>query len=96
MLLKPSDGLRLPIDFGKNNFQSAGTIRALTTTKTLIKMNASRNNICDNAADEIALALSLNPKLQKVDLSENNLHTKGAMKIARSLRSARFDITQLG
>ena len=44
----------------------------------------------------MALALSLNPKLQKVDLSENNLRTKGAMKTARSLRSARFDITQLG
>ena len=53
---------------------------------TLTKLNISKNNIIDDAADDIAVALSCNVQLQELDISINNLQTPGTVKIAKALQ----------
>lgn len=45
-------------------------------------LNTSKNNIGNEAADDIVAALSHNSKLEKFHIQGNNLETSGAIKIA--------------
>ena len=69
-----------------NNLETGGTIKIveLTNITNLIKLSINHNSITDHAAESIACFLSLNPKLEELDLSYNNLQAPGAMKIAQS------------
>ena len=53
---------------------------------TLRKLCISNNNITDDAADDIAAAISCNIRLQELNLDSTNLQTSGAIKITRGLR----------
>ena len=59
---------------------------ALQSVFTLKKLNISKNNIVDDAADDIAAALSCNTRLQELDISINTLQTRGTIKIAKALQ----------
>ena len=50
-----------------------------------VSLNLNYNNIDEEAADDIAVVLSHNAKLQKLRLRGNNLRAAGAIKIAKSL-----------
>jgi len=53
---------------------------------SLTEFDISSNNIGSEVADDIAVVLSHNNKLQKLDIANNNLKTYGAIKIARTLK----------
>ena len=59
---------------------------SLPSLVTLTKLSISNNNITDEAADDIATAISCNIHLQELNLSHNDLQASGAIKIARSLQ----------
>ena len=52
----------------------------------MTKLNISKNNIIDDAADDIAVALTCNTQLQELDIGINNLETQGTIKIAKALQ----------
>ena len=52
----------------------------------LTKFYISNNNVTDEAADDIATAISCNSNLQELNLGSNNLQTSGTIKVARSLQ----------
>ena len=60
--------------------------KALQSIFTMTKLNISKNNIIDDAADDIAIALSCNTQLQELDISINNLKRQGTIKIAKALQ----------
>ena len=45
------------------------------------------NNVGEEAADDIALVLSHNPRLKEVYLHNNNFKTAGIIKIAKALQN---------
>ena len=53
---------------------------------TLTKLYIDCNNITDEAADDIATAISCNIYLQELNLGSNNLQTSGAIKITKALQ----------
>ena len=53
---------------------------------TLTKLCISNNYIIDEAADDIAIAISYNIHLQELNLGSNDLRTSGTVKIAKSLQ----------
>ena len=59
---------------------------SLHNVMTVMKLHISSNNITDEAADDIATAISCNIHLQELNLSGNNLQTSGITKIARNLQ----------
>ena len=73
---------------------SLETTSTIITTKAVslhnvmrvIKLCISSNNITDEAADDIAAAISCNIHLQQLNLSDNNLQTSGIIKITRNLQ----------
>ena len=71
------------LDLSNNHLLAKGITQIFSVLKvsTLIKLNISRNNITDEAADDIAIFLSRNTKLEELDLSHNILTASGAMKI---------------
>ena len=77
-------------DISKNNLQSIGIIKiakALQKISTLMKLYINNNhNITDEAADDIAIALSCNNQLQELDISNNQFQLTGMMTIARTLQ----------
>ena len=60
--------------------------KALQSVFTLTKLNISKNNIIDDAVDDIAVALTCNTQLQEFDISINDLQTQGTIKIAKALQ----------
>ena len=56
------------------------------TTLTLTKFSISNNSITDEAADDIAVAISNNIHLQELNLGGNSFQASGIIKIARSLQ----------
>ena len=66
-----------------------GTIKiakALQNISTLTKLYIDNNNITDEAADDIATAISLNFHLQELDIGVNKFTSQGAIKIAKALQ----------
>ena len=75
------------LNLGSNNLQTSGTIKiakALQKLSSLIKLYINDNNITDEAADDIAAAIS--HETEELDVSGNNLKTVGVLKIAQSMQ----------
>ena len=73
------------LNLGSNNLQTSGTIKitkALQKISTLTKLYIDCNNITDEAADDIGLALSCNGNLQIVNISKNDFNKETATKIS--------------
>ena len=73
-----------------NNLHSTGVIkiaRALQSMRmnTLTQLQLRKNNISEEAADDISAVLSNNTKLQVLNLSDNCLQAKGIAKIVKGL-----------
>ena len=77
------------LNLGGNDFRASGIIvisRSLQTISSLRILYINHNNITDEAADDIAAAISCNKNLQKFDISGNNLLTPaGVIKIMKGL-----------
>ena len=71
--------------------QEADTIQSLTS---LTVFDVSNNNIGSEAADDIAVVLCSNTKLQKLYIQENNLETSGAINIVQGLQNT-LSLTEL-
>ena len=72
------------LNLGRNNLQTSGAIKiakALQKISTLTKLYINHNNITDDAADDIGIALHCNGDLQEVDISKNGFNKETAMKI---------------
>ena len=75
------------LDFSHNNLQAAGAIKICRANLSkLIKFNISHNGITIDAVDDIGALLSHNTKLQKLDLSGNDLQELGYKRIFKSLQ----------
>ena len=77
------------LNLGSNNLQTSGTIkisRVLQKISSLTKLYINHNSITDEAADDIAAAISCNIHLQELNLGSNNLQTSGTIKISRVLQ----------
>ena len=75
------------LDFSHNNLQPAGAIKVCRANLSkLIKFNISHNGITIDAVDDIGALLSHNTKLQKLDLSGNDLQELGYKRIFKSLQ----------
>ena len=77
------------IEVSGSKLQTAGAIKIMKASQrisTLKKLYLNNNDITEEAADDIATAISCNVHLQELNLSSNNLQTSGTIKIARSLR----------
>ena len=69
----------------RKNLQTSGAIKiakALQKYSTLTKLNINHNNITDDAADDIVIALRCNGYLQVVDISKNGFNKESTMKIS--------------
>ena len=60
--------------------------KALQNISTLTKLYISNSNVTNEAVDGLAAVICKNIKLQEIDVSKNNLQSKGAIKIAKALR----------
>ena len=76
------------LDISNYGLQGATVIvaQALQGICTLTKLNISKNNITDKAADDIAAAISCNTQLQELDISDNYLQATGAITILKELQ----------
>ena len=73
------------LDLSHNNLQAAGTVKVCRTNiSKLIKFDISHNNIATEASDDMAAFISLNNKLQLLDLSYSNLGFVGIFKNIQS------------
>ena len=78
------------LNLSGNNFQTPGMIkiaRNLQKISSLKKLDISHNNITDDAADDIATAISCNIHLQELNLRGNNFQRPGMMKIAKIVQN---------
>ena len=74
------------VDFSHNSLQTAGAIKVCSANLSkLIKFNISHNSITIDALDDIGAFLSHNTKLQKLDLSGNDLQELGDQYVSNSL-----------
>ena len=76
-------------NIGKNYLQASSVIKVtkgLQKISTITKLYINSNKITDEAADDIAVAISCNNKLQDIDISENDLETTGTIKIMKALQ----------
>ena len=77
------------LDVSKNNLKAAGIIKlaqALQIISTLTSLYINNNKVTDEAADDIAAAISCNPRLEEFDIGENRIQDKGAIRLAKSLQ----------
>ena len=84
------------LNLGGNSFQASGILkiaRSLQKISSLTKLYINHNNITDEAADDIATAISCNFKLQEFDITQSNLQTTqsnlqttGIVKILKALQ----------
>ena len=76
-------------DISENEIEGSGAIklvRSFQQISALKKLFVDHNMITDEAADDIAAAISCNTELQEIDISENNFHTAGVIKIMKALQ----------
>ena len=77
------------IEISGSKLQTTRTIKimkALQGIYTLKKFYLNNDNITEEAADDIATAISCNVDLQELNLGSNNLQASGIIKIARTLQ----------
>ena len=77
------------LDLGDTLMQAAGIttiFKSLRHTISLKKIYINANMITDEAADDIAVVLSQNIKLEELDISCNNLLTAGIIEIFQGIR----------
>ena len=77
------------LDLSGNHLQSKGCIvicRGLQQVSTLTKLYLSNNDICDEAADNMASVLSHNKQLKVLHLDGNSFQENGIRKIASALK----------
>ena len=73
------------LDLCHDKLQADGAAKICKTNiSNLIKFKISHNSITDQAADDIALLISHNTKLEELDLSHNKLQADGAVKICKT------------
>ena len=79
------------LDISKNNFKARGIeiiLKPLQNCDQLRKLYINDNNVTDDKiAHDIGTVISCNTGLQEIDISGNNLRTRGAINIAVALRS---------
>ena len=86
------------LNLGSNNLQTSGIIiiaRTLQNISSLTKLYIHNNSITDEAADDIAAAISCNIHLQELNLGGNNLQLSGIIIIARTLQNMCSSLTKL-
>ena len=74
---------------GRNNLGTLGVVKIMQAMCDISKLrilNISSNNICADAANDIAAFLAHNTKLKELYLGGNNLCTEGAVNIMRGLK----------
>lgn len=77
------------LNLGNNDLQAPGTIKivkSLQKISSLTKLYLNHNKITDEAADDIAAAISCNIYLQELNVGGNCLQSSGAIVILRSLQ----------
>ena len=77
------------LNLGSTGLQTLDTIkitRGLQKISSLTRLYINNNNITDEAADDIAAAISCNTKLKEFDVSGNNLQPIDVMKILKALK----------
>ena len=76
------------LDLSHNNLQSEGTIKiAKANLMNLTNFNISHNGITNTAANDIAVFMCRNTKLQVLDFSCNDLHESGCRIIFEVLQN---------
>ena len=87
------------LDLGNNFMQTSDFIvvfKSLRHISSLKKLYINDNMITDEAAEDIAVVLSQNTKLEELDVSGNNLQTAGVIKIFHGIKHtltlAKFNI----
>ena len=78
------------LDCSNYNLQTAGIIvisRALQSISTLKRWRINKNNVTEEAAKDIATAISCNYQLQEFDISDNDIDSKGAILISKAFQS---------
>ena len=84
------------VDIQASNLQTMGAIKiaqALQKISSLTTLYINDNHITDEAADDIAAAISCNA-MQVLDMSNNNLKTTGVKKLVKSLQNV-YTLTNL-
>ena len=79
------------LNLGSNNLQTSGIVsiaKSLHKISSLTKLCIDQNSITDEAADDIAFAMSCNAKLQELNLGGNDFQTSGIIKITKSLQKS--------
>ena len=72
------------LDLSHNNLLSAGAMKFFKTNLSkLTSFNISHNGITASAAEDMAIFLSRNTKLQQLDLNHNSLLSRGIMIICK-------------
>ena len=77
------------IEISGSKLQTTGTIKIMKGLQgiyTLKKLYLNNNKFTEEAADDIATAISWNVDLQELNLGGNNLQALGTVKITRSLQ----------
>ena len=77
------------VDVSRNSFQSTGAIKILKAVQisTVTKLHINSIHFTNDAAADIAAAVSHNTHLQELDISNNQIEANGIMKIAKALQS---------
>ena len=86
----PSDSKLEELDISNNFMQTVSVIiifKSLQHISGLKKLYINCNEITNEAADNIAVVLSKNTKLEKFNMSYNNLQAMGVAKIFREMKN---------
>ena len=78
------------LNLGNTSLQALYAIKitkGLQKISFLTKLYINDNNITEEAADDIAAAISCNNHLQELNLGSNNLQTSGTKRIAKALQN---------
>ena len=77
------------VDVSRNSFQSTGAIKILKAVQisTITKLHINSIDFTNDAAADIAAAVSHNTNLQELGISNNQVEVMGIMKIAKALQS---------
>jgi len=78
------------LNLGGNNLQTSGVIlivKQLQNVSTLTELYINDNDITEDAAEDIAVALSSNTNMQVLNLDRNHLQSVGIKKLIKGLKN---------